>query len=304
MKRSLIFLVSCLLIITACSETDSIDNQSSEKEQKHIQETSDLLAFFNTNAYNKDFKTFYSEVDNEGKVVSSKVYNVALSRLIYGLSYAASIDTVYLKKAQDAVNFQLDHIVQQNEQDTYFASYFDIETGNADSSLNLDIWQQAYGLCGLSELYRNFPEEKLLSKIHQLHRDFVNKFHDKSNGGFYGNYANDEGVSGSKSLQALLYPITSYMENLWSADVKNRDKYESYLKENIALAYKNGWNKELGWVNIKFDDNWNPCSHDSPTTPCFNVTPGHNFQFATLFLRAKNWTFLTEEERVKYKAFE
>jgi mannose/cellobiose epimerase-like protein (N-acyl-D-glucosamine 2-epimerase family) len=32
------------------------------------------------------------------------------------------------------------------------------------------------------------------------------------------------------------------------------------------------------------------------------VSPGHNFQFAALLLRSKNWSFLSEKERSDYQA--
>ena len=107
------------------------------------------------------------------------------------------------------------------------------------------------------------------------------------------NYAKDNKntgqISGSKSLQALLYPITAYMENLWLADSLHKAKYELYLKENINLAYKNGWDDKRGWVTIKFDDSWTSCKHKSVENICFTVNPGHNFQFASVLLRTNNF---------------
>ena len=176
-----------------------------------------------------------------------------------------------------------------------------MEAAKGDSATALDIWQQAYGLCGLSELYRQNHDEALLSHIHKYHDDFINRFHDKTHGGFYANYDKLNGqVSGSKTLQSLMYPLTAYMENLWRADTANRAKYESFLKENLRLAYEHAWNDELGWVNIKLDDEWKPCEHESEENPCFTVSPGHNFQFASLLLRTKDWPFLTDEERNNY----
>ena len=286
-------------LFISCKES----NKTFTKTQIHEKKIDNLLNFFNENAYQETQGTYYSDIDNEGNVVSDKVFNVALSRLIYGLSYSKNIEASYLAKAEKAADFQMEKLIIKDSLNTYFASFFDMKTNKADSSKNLDIWQQAYGLCGLSELYRNNPSKDLLDKLHQCHDSFVKTFHDTIKGGFYGNYANNAQIEGSKTLQALIYPITAYMENLWSVDVENRSKYEPYLKENIQIAFDKGWNKELGWVNIKFDDNWIPCQHSSPDSICFTVTPGHNFQYASIFLRTKDWNFLTKKEQLKYQDF-
>ena len=299
MKKILLYVLVILSLFISCDESKKTINGT----MIHEEQIEELLNFFNEIAYQEDEGTYFSDVDNEGNVVSDKVYNVALSRLIYGLSYAKDVDASYLAKAKKAADFQIEKLIIKDSLNTHFASFFDLKTNKADSSRNLDIWQQAYGLCGLSELYRHSPSKNLLDKIHQSHDSFIETFHDSKNGGFYGNYADDAQVEGSKTLQALIYPITAYMENLWLIDVENRVKYEPYLKENIQIAFDKGWNKELGWVNIKFDDSWNPCQHSSPDSICFSVTPGHNFQYASIFLRARDWNFLTKKEQLKYQEF-
>jgi len=301
MKKILIF--NLLILIISCKYSNNLHrNKATVFGEKHEKAINNLLAFFQKNAYKADLEVYFSDIDNIGQIVSNKVYNVALSRLIYGFSFASAIDNSNLNKAKNAANFQMNNLIGQDSIGSYFISFIDVPSYTIDSSLNMDIWQQGYGLCGLSELYRNDGEADLLSKIHRYHNDFVKRFHDDINGGFYGNYNNKDGkVSGSKSLQSLMYPITAYMENLWSADAANRNKYEPYLKENLRIAYDSGWNRKLGWVNIKFDDAWQPCEHPSAEKPCFTVAPGHNFQFASLLLRTKNWDFLTPEEQTKYQ---
>lgn len=299
MKGKIIYIALFIIALVSCKETSNIDKSTIQ----HEKEVQALLNFFISNAYATGDETFYSEINNKGELVSKKVFNVALSRLIYGLSYSSIVEPSHLEKAKNAANFQIEKLIAKDPLDTYFISFYDLNSNTPDSSLSLDIWQQAYGLCGLSELYRNSPSEELLSKIHQFHNSFIKRFHDEQHGGFYGNYENNEKVTGSKTLQALIYPVTAYMENLWQVDSKNRSKYEPYLKENIRIAFENGWNKDLGWVNIKFDDQWNPCVHPSPDSTCFNVTPGHNFQYASVFLRAKSWDFLTKKEQAKFYNF-
>ncbi|WP_298238521.1 AGE family epimerase/isomerase [uncultured Algibacter sp.] len=303
MKKISIIILAIPFLMASCHNSKKEQpEQSKVMDDTHEAVAKNLIGFFNKNAYQNELETYLSEVDNTGKVMSNKVYNVALSRLIYGLSYASVIDTSYLDKAKNAMKFQMDKLVAQDSIGGYFNSFVDAQTNETDGGTSMDVWQQSYGLCGLSELYRNQPNEALLSQIHKLHDGFTKRFHDENHGGFYGNYDSENGkVSGSKSLQSLMYPITAYMENLWLADTANRQKYEPFLKENLELVYKNAWNSNLGWVNIKFDDEWNACKHESAENPCFKVTPGHNFQLASLLLRTKNWGFLTLEEREKYQ---
>jgi mannobiose 2-epimerase len=291
-----------LIIIFALALTTITIGQTMRVFKEHDKELEDLIHFFNKNAFQADTGVYLSEIDNTGKIVSSKVFTVALNRMIYGLSYAHFIDSSYLEKAKKSSDFIITHLIAKDSKGYYFKSYYDVKSGNADSSQMLDIWQQAYGLCGLTELYRQQPDAKLLSVIHMLHNDFVNRFHDSINGGFFGNYDLNKGaVAESKTLQSLMYPLTAYMENLWIADTANRKMYEPYLQENLKIAYQSAWNKDLGWVNLKFDDNWNLCKHESPEKPCFTVSPGHNFQFASLLLRTKDWIFLTNAEQKMYK---
>ncbi len=295
--RKLIGVFLVLTLTISCQEIKR-DKDINAKEEKAL---NDLIQFFNKYAYREDLGTYLSEINNEGHRVSDNVYNVALSRMIYGLSYASYIDDTYLEKAILASEFQIENLISSDSVGYFFLSFYNVNSGEKGSAKELDVWQQAYGLCGLTELYRQQPNENLLSKIHLYHDGFIKRFYDSSTGGFYGNCNLEKGVvKGSKSLQSLMYPITAYMENLWIADTANRYKYEPYIKEVLEIAYENVWDKELEWVNIKFDDEWQPCEHQSNDTPCASVTPGHNFQFSSLLLRTQNWSFLSDDLKSKY----
>lgn len=295
MKYILSFALMTTLLTTSC--------QNSNESNRYDSAINRLLDFFDKNAYDAELKTYLSEIDNSGQAISSKVYNVALSRLVYGLSYASSIDKAHLDRAEAVAKFQIANLTAEDSVGSYFRSYFDVQANESDGSDSFDVWQQAYGLCGLAELYRNNSSDDLLADIHRFHKGFVDRFYDSKKGGFYGSHSVQGGKnSGSKSIQSLMYPLTAYMENLWIADVANRAEYEPILKGNMEIAYQNVWDAKLGWVNIKFDDEWNPCEHPSSEEACSTVTPGHNFQFASLLLRTKNWDFLTTAEKEKYEA--
>lgn len=287
------------VFLSSCNAQEKRDKQLSIKYSKQIE---NLISFFDENAYDSIQKAYYSEIDNEGKVTSKRIFNVALSRMVYGLSYTSKYYPENIKKAKNAIDFQLNNLIANDSIGMYFIS--NVENDIKSNSNEIDIWQQAYGLCGLIEFYGNKPNDQLLKKIHQLNAAFVKRFKDTINGGFYGNYSFVKGqISGSKSLQSLMYPVTSYMANLWEIDTINRNKYEEILKENLQLLYQKAWNKKTGWVNVKFTDTWNVCDNSDENNPCFTVTPGHNFQLASLFLRTRDWGFLPEKDKVNYQLF-
>ncbi len=282
-----------------CKGTTEKPTFSDKSSELYLKTMLNLITFFDEHAFNSKEKFYYSEIDNEGNIKSKKVYTVALSRIIYGLSYSSKYYPENLEKAKNAADFLLNHLVGRDSIGEYFISY--IENGHPNESRDLDIWQQAYGLCGLTELYRNNSDKELLKKIHDMHDALILRFKDSINGGLYGNFNIEAGqISGSKSLQSLMYPITAYMANLWLTDTLNRAKYEPVIKENLKIINQIAWNKQTNWVNLKFDDLWTVCKNTHAEDPCFTVSPGHNFQLASLLLRTKSWNFISDLDRSVY----
>ena len=213
MKYLLIILILIGMINFNCHVTTEKSKFPDKSSELHLKTMSNLISFFDECAINSKEKVYYSEIDNEGTVKSNKIYTVALSRLIYGLSYSSMYYLENLEKAKKASEFLLNNLVGKDSIGGYFIS--NIENGIPDPSKDLDIWQQAYGLCGLTELYRNNSDKELLKKIHELHNAFISRFKDSKKGGLYGNFNIETGqISGSKTLQSLMYPITAYMANL------------------------------------------------------------------------------------------
>jgi len=295
--KNLINSLFVILVMVGCAENQSDQKTFSDKEYSNS--IQNLFDFFDNHAYNDSIGVYYSEIDNNGNLLSEKIYTVALNRLIYGLAYMSDDNPDKLIKAKRLQKFQLENLIGADSIGKYSYSY--VEKGTPEKSEVLDVWQQAYGLCGLAELYRKSPNKELLRTIHELHSGFIARFHDKLNGGFWGSYHLTQGPqSGSKSLQSLMYPITAYMANLWEVDKDNRELYEPYISDNIELLSKYGWNAENGWVNVKFDDEWQVCKSSELEKPCFTVTPGHNFQLAALLLRTKFFNFIDKEKREHY----
>lgn len=273
----------------SCAES-KVQNQNRYKSS-----IKSSISFFDK-AFDAKSGVCFSELDFYGDTTSSKVHTVALSRLIYGLAYSSKYVPENLKRAEHLAMFQLTKMLGEDSVGFYFIP--EVEEGKISRPERLDIWQQAYGLCGLTELYRSNADEQLLTQIHHLSKAFTERFKDEENGGFYGEYkSNSGGISGTKTIQSLMYPITAYMANLCLADNENRSEYEEIIKEHLSIAYSKVWNDSLGWVNTKFDDRWNPIIESQEKVL---VSPGHNFQFATLLLRSAEWPFISNEKQEKY----
>lgn len=287
-KYCLLFLIGFILF--SCAESKV------QKENGYHSSIKNSISFFDK-AFDTKRGVYFSELDFYGDTTSSKIYTVALSRLIYGLAYSSKYFPENLIRAEHSTMFQLTKMLGKDSVGLYFMP----EVGEGKNSLpeSLDIWQQAYGLCGLTEVYRSNADEQLLTQIHHLNKAFVERFRDKKDGGFYGEYnLISGGISGTKTIQSLMYPITAYMANLCLADNENRHEYEEIIKEHLSVAYSKVWNDSLGWVNTKFDDKWNPIIESKEKVW---VTPGHNFQFAALMLRSAEWPFISNEKQEEYK---
>ena len=120
MKKLPYYLLVVVSLLFSCKES----KKTITKTTTHQNQIEDLLQFFNENAYQETQGTYYSDIDNEGNVVSDKVFNVALSRLIYGLSYSKHIDISNLEKAQKAAAFQMGNLVIEDSSMIYFASCY------------------------------------------------------------------------------------------------------------------------------------------------------------------------------------
>ncbi|MBU3005575.1 hypothetical protein [Paraglaciecola arctica] len=251
-----LFFVSAILLCCSKAFAEPVNKQFDKSYASLIDAN---LAFFIKHGWDKDLGVFYSELDNQGKRVSEKIHTVALGRLIYALAYASQYNQEYLSVAKRAASFQLDNLIAN---ETGVGHYFlpTYESGKVAHVKSLDIWQQTYGMTGLVELYRQTQDEKLLAKIHELHKSYVKRFQDPLEQGFVMNYDLEHSVRfKEKSFQSVIYPLSGYLINLWEADREHRDLYEQVLQDHASLAAKYLWSEQLGWPNISFSKNWKPC---------------------------------------------
>ena len=306
MLKHFLMIIVVSQALVACSTPNTSANTAQnfadhDRINRHLRNMKGSIDFIKKHAYSAEERTFYSDIDNYGNITSNKVYLVSLSRTIYALAYSSTYFPENLALAKQAAQFLKQRLIHHAEGETYFITEFDVTNTlatNINNTTQLDIWQQAYGLVGLVELYRHWPNPELLATIEQMHNAFIKRFSDRKHGGFYGNVhlVNGADIS-SKTLQSTIYPVTAYMNNLWLAS-PTPNKYESTLAQQAEFAFQYLWNAEKGWVNVKLQANWNTCKNSRGES--FSVAPGHNFQLAWLLMNTQNWRFLAPEQREKY----
>ena len=253
------------------------------------------INFLIKHGYDDDIKSFVSDLDECGNHLSKKVYVVALSRTLYAISKSLEESELYLDKAQQIVDFIEKHMIYvAPDGRKEFLIEWNRESETHTNPDQIHIWQQSYGFCGLVEFYRQTQNEAVLELIQSLLPAYIEHFQDREHGGFFTEYDRNK-PSDSKSIQSTIYPVSSFMANLWDADKTNRALYEPILAEQVELAYQHAWNDDEGWINTQFAQNW------SITNPAERtVSPGHNFQLAWTLLRTKDWPFIETEKKEKY----
>lgn len=287
MKYTLLIL-SWYLLLGACTQKVSKTDDDILKSAKAS------IEFFQ-NGYDPELGTYYSEVDATGAVMSDKVHTVAVSRMLYGLAFVGKYDADAMNKAQQLAKFQLAYMLGSDADGPYYLPTYSASETIAKPT-SFDIWQQAYGNCGLAELYRATADHNVYVALEQNIESFMHRFKDDTYGGFYGGYSVSEGqIHGSKTLQSLMYPVTAFIDNLLHCHLNDREEYESIVAEIMEIAYRKVWDESSGWVNTKFTDSWEPMTGTED-----QVSPGHNFQFASLLLRSKAWDFIPESKKQAY----
>ncbi|MBU2871037.1 AGE family epimerase/isomerase [Colwellia sp. E2M01] len=296
-----IILKACLISYFCVACSDNKNELATQENKEYLQKIKTSIDFIKNNAYSDTEGVFYSELDNEGNIISDKVYLVSLSRTIYALAYSSKFFPENLALAKKSAKFLQENFIYNDTSRTYFLTELNLTNKNThilEKVKDIDIWQQAYGLIGLVELYNHWPDANLLITIELMHSAFIHNFMDIDNGGFFGKVDLSQGPDiTSKTLQSTIYPISAYMNNLWATS-PTPEKYERTLARQADFAFKYLWNTDTNWVNVKFKADWKACKNTQGE--CFSVTPGHNFQLAWLLMNTKNWSFLSKELRDKY----
>ena len=121
-----IFIISYFCV--ACS--GNINEITIEENRHYIQKIKDSIDFIKNNAYSKTEGVFYSELDNEGNIISDKVYLVSLSRTIYALAYSSTFFPENLALAKKSAKFLQKNLIYNDNSQTYFLTELNLTDKN------------------------------------------------------------------------------------------------------------------------------------------------------------------------------
>lgn len=82
MKKIILALAIAVVSIAGKAQKNTTVQSQVKLPEVYSKTMKNSIAFFDENAYEPNSKAYYSEVDNEGKVLSKKIYTVALENYL------------------------------------------------------------------------------------------------------------------------------------------------------------------------------------------------------------------------------
>lgn len=247
------------------------------KNPDAIKTVVDKTAKFWEKAYDSKFGGFYTYVNNDGSIDTSKTYKVALiqSRDAYAFvrAYQLTGNKEYLEFARKGLDFM------------YKNAWDKVNTGwnqemNRDGSLastplegmdwNSMKWSfnQYYAICGISAMYdatRGSTDESWLKKSYA---SLDKNMWDSRPGyeGYYDMAAKDWTNIGGKSI-GIMDAITTHAETMYliNSDTKYKERFLTVADNLSDHLVKSMDNRQFG-IDENFDSNWKAIEQQPTTT--------------------------------------
>ena len=247
------------------------------KNPDAIKTVVDKTAKFWEKAYDSKFGGFYTYVNKDGSIDTSKTYKVALiqSRDAYAFARAYQLtgNKEYLKFARKGLDF-----MYENAWDNVNSGWN--QEMNRDGSLsstplegmdwNSMKWSfnQYYAICGISAMYdatRGKTDESWLSKSYA---SLDNKMWDSRPGyeGYYDMAAKDWSNIGGKSI-GVMDAITTHAETMYliNSDTKYKERFLGVADNLSDHLVKSMEQRQFGF-DENFDSNWKATEQQATTT--------------------------------------
>lgn len=260
------------------------------------------------NQYDAAGRFIPTSVDEHGRVLNRTLGVINQSRHLYGFvkAYEFTGDSFYLEKAKEMVDAYLERFVNRLANPPYFFEEIVVApngTSKPESSEQLTVNFQAYGLAGMVAFYNAIRDPKILDQIHELHDGFVKRFHDPKQGGFFEKVNPTTGENnGLKSFNSTVYVATSYLRELAEVepDSAKKQRYMDLLEELANLVVDKFVANEMdaggtGFIRENFNTAWEPQWRDwqkqMVNRKAFTISPvGHNMQVGWFLLEMFEWT--------------
>lgn len=258
--------------------------------------------FFIRNGWDRGSGSFASEISSDGKVLSDKRHLIATSRMVYGLSHSANLDTGYLPYANKQAKFLLSKMTAQDQNGIYFKSTVDSLGAVAAPENKLVVNYQAYGLNGLVALYKVTGNPALLKKIEIIYGNFYKRFHDPVDLGFFDEFNLQTGKPvKTKSYNSTVYVATSFLADLAELPTTRKAQYVKTVEELADKVAQKFVDPKTGWIVENFTADWKPDwrSWQVQGDATVGIT-GHNYQAAWFLLRATDFSEISAAKKAQY----
>lgn len=255
--RSHIAKILSLAGLWIISNTAFADSYNSASRQLWLDSIGHSIEFFDAHAWDEESGSYFSEITYDGHVKSTARHLMALSRMVYGLSYASQHDLAQLSRAKSAADYLLKKMIRTDPVGPYFVGTIGAD-GQAVLQDQLVVNEQAYGLCGLVALYDVTKDEQLRQQIGELYESFVRRFKDSSEaGGFFDLYDLHAGAPvRTKSYNSTVYVATSFLMEF--SRVTGRLDAASTAGELADIVKSRFLDRTSGWIFENFDEQWRP----------------------------------------------
>jgi len=224
--------------------------------------------------------------DGTPKIGASKG-GILNARLVWTFSSAYRVlkDTVYLKLANRAQRYFLDHFIDKE----YGGSYYMLNADGSPLDMKKDTYQNAFAVYGLSEHYRSTRNWESLLVAISVYRKMVEHAYDSINGGFIESFTRDwqqVDVESPKTMNTNLHVLEA-LTNLYR--VWKDDGLKAQLRRQIDVMMHKVLNQTTWHEQLFFTMDWqNQKNIDSY---------GHDIEFSWLLVEAAE--VLGDEELLK-----
>lgn len=226
-----------------------------------------------------DEGVFYAEISRTWTPQDSTTqYPGMVARHVfsYSAAYLMSGDDAHLRRAEEALDFMIEHGWDEQYGGWYNAVSRTGEVIDSDK----DLFMQIYATTGLALYSIVTRSPRAQTYLHRT-RDFIEQHAwDKENGGYVDALRRDGTIkSDVKDFSPQLAPLSGYLLYLYPS---LRDSTDLRRAERIMELTLSHMQNDQGWIRERFATDWTFLPDDSKNS---HINVGHNLEVAWLLLR-------------------
>lgn len=234
------------------------------KQEIYDELTKNILPFWMERMVDEKNGGFFGQINGENKLVSEAPKGGILNaRILWTFSSAVLNlkNSQYLKFAERAKNYILDHFFDAENGGTYWMLHAD----GTPADTKKQIYSQAFFIYALTELHRASGDEECLSKAKDLFHLIEKHSFDSEKNGYFEAYSRDwqllddlrlseKDANEKKTMNTHLHILEAYT-NLYR--VWKDENLEKQLQNLIELFLTKIINPRTHHLDLFFDEDWN-----------------------------------------------